>query len=139
MSTKLVYAIGHMGHHIKFGVAADVIRRKRELQVNHPYQLTLISCSAQMPRTQAYGVEWLIHRAMYRFQLHGEWFKSCPATLAVCHHLASWSSEQLRNHYAQAASAELAKAIRTANSGTPFLTPTEFALFNTGMNKARRR
>lgn len=106
-----VYAIGSREYFVKFGIACDVERRLEQISVLHPYKVELFGSTAGMPRADCFALEWLIHRALFRFHYRGEWFKCCPATLAAAKLMTEKPPADLLNIFADRAADELKDAL----------------------------
>ncbi len=78
-----VYAISAGGQFIKFGNAKNPSKRLDELQVGSPFQLKLLGFVPTPDIATAVRLEKLVHKALVRFYVRGEWFQSCPRTLAA--------------------------------------------------------
>ena len=78
-----LYAISAEGQFIKFGIAKNPDKRLDQLQVGSPFELKLIAHVLTPDAATAVGLEKLVHAALGRFHARGEWFFSCPRTLAA--------------------------------------------------------
>jgi hypothetical protein len=78
-----LYAISFEGRFIKFGIAVNPAQRLNELQVASPLELRLLAYVEVENTTVALETEKVVHLALARFHVRGEWFQSCPRTLAA--------------------------------------------------------
>lgn len=108
MRTYSVYAISAEARYIKFWVTSDLKRRLRNLQHYSPFRLKALYISEDLPKLAAFSLEKVIHKAAVSYHAQGEWFKSCPKTLAIVNLLKTkpldeiseilnkWAREELR-------------------------------------------
>ena len=84
-----LYAITD-GHAIKFGSAKNVANRLRKLQGANSKELTLLAS------IEAYkGTEAVVHKALYRHRIRGEWFEFCQESLRYVELYKSGDMERL--------------------------------------------
>lgn len=85
-STKeqFVYFIASESGPIKIGIAANPVRRCKELQTSHHEKLDVLVTCAGGQRLEA---EY--HRRFAEHRLHGEWFERVPAILAEIERLSA--------------------------------------------------
>lgn len=79
----VLYSISADRQFIKFGFASRPKARLIELQVGSPLKLELLATIDALDQSNAARLESLIHTAAIRYHVRGEWFKSCPKTLAI--------------------------------------------------------
>lgn len=78
-----VYAISAESKFLKFGVSGNLLSRFETIQGSCPLALDLVASIGCLTRADAYDLERKIHIALKPHRVRGEWFKSCPRTLAV--------------------------------------------------------
>lgn len=103
-----IYAISADAMFIKFGIAADPKSRIYALQNGSPLKLRLLSHLVTSTGGKAQSLEKQVHAALARYHAHGEWFYSCPKTIAVAEamnlgleeferRLAGWSVSEFKD------------------------------------------
>jgi hypothetical protein len=115
---RRVYAVRSEDGFIKFGVARDVERRLRAIGTGNAHQLRLVGATKLMPLRQAFDIEWLLHRAVSSLHKRGEWFISCPKTLAIGRMLTELSPERLREVLSDHAAREV-NLLHKVQKGVP--------------------
>jgi Meiotically up-regulated gene 113 len=75
---KFLYVIGLNNSFSKIGVAADVHRRRADLQVGCPIEIEIFTTFLIKNNELSFEIEAEIHRRLARFQTSGEWFKIPP-------------------------------------------------------------
>lgn len=93
-----VYAI-QSGSFIKFGVANSPESRLATVSVYCPLEPKLLAASPTMKQTEAYHLEWLIHKHCVEYRQRGEWFVQNDVTLAAAERLSSLPASDLLAYY----------------------------------------
>lgn len=104
---RSVYAISAGDSYIKFGVSLSIAKRMDQMQIHCPLQLKLLYVSKPMAKRHAYLLEAILHRAASYYQVRGEWFQSCPKTLAIVEVLKKKPLIELADHFGKWAEEEL--------------------------------
>lgn len=92
-----VYAIGRDEEFVKFGVATDPKKRLAGIMTGCPVDVEILSAMHCGARATAFELERLIHAAMNKHYLRGEWFKWHTHTAQVVARLKSHDSRELRS------------------------------------------
>lgn len=71
---RLIYVICSSNRPVKIGVAADAVRRMKELQTGHPEPLR-IRFTVEVHAAHALAIEAECHARLVGQRLHGEWFR----------------------------------------------------------------
>lgn len=69
---KCIYVVS-CGHYLKIGVAKNVDKRMRALQVGMPLEVKL-ECLWDVPAETAFKAEACAHRLLAKHRVRGEWF-----------------------------------------------------------------
>jgi hypothetical protein len=110
-----LYAISANAEFIKFGFAAKPGSRLAELQVGSPFELKLLATLRMPDQASAADLEKRVHVAVARFHFRGEWFYSCPKTLAVAGFMERGAAE-FERLIREFGNSEVHYALRRANS-----------------------
>lgn len=78
-----LYAFGSEGRYIKFGISKNLRARIATLSIGHPTEMKLLGFIFMPDRDYAREMEKRVHNALAPFHARGEWFKSCPKTMAL--------------------------------------------------------
>lgn len=86
---SFVYLIAAGRNIIKVGMAKDVGKRARALQIGGPFEMQIIH-KIEIAAEHAQGLEKLIHQRLKRYRMRGEWFRiERPMAISMAERAAS--------------------------------------------------
>lgn len=92
-----VYAIGRDEEFVKFGIAHDPKKRLSAIMVGCPVDVFILSAMEVDSRVVALEIERLVHKAMNKHYLRGEWFRWHDHTAQVVARLRSHDTKAMRS------------------------------------------